>query len=190
MKKAFIICGPETSGTRLTRMCFLKAGVQEVGFDMGPALDVFERDTHLLLMKQSKEVFARRSIPHGWKRGEPIDMLDIAKYHIGFLKQGFDPYWIVPIRNFHALARAKEKKRRKDDKRESIDVVTGQYNYIFARLIDVGAAYYFFNVSALMLNVERELIGLERWTGVRFPLADIEREVYDADKKYYERNRT
>jgi len=193
LKTVFIICGPESSGNRLTASIFRKVGLPEVSHDYGDAMRTFKEPRDIKTMAENTWIFARRSIPHGgsFKHKDELNYLDIPAYEEEFVKRDFKPKWIIPIRSMYPLVRSKQKRKRTPKGiREKVKVVNsfvaGQYLRIFSGLIDIGdAEFHLFNTSLLMLAPDRELIGLENFIGFELPREEIKKEIYDADDKHY-----
>jgi hypothetical protein len=59
-----------------------------------------------------------------------------------------------------------------------------QYKYIFD-LIESNWAVHIINTSLLMVRPERELQGLEKFTGFLLPIEEIKLGILDADEKYF-----
>jgi len=196
MKTVFIICGPESSGNRLTRMILKSIPILEVGNDYERAMRMFEEKRDIDLMKENTWLFAGRSIPHGGtfgNREKVPEYLSLDKYEKAFINFGFKPKWIIPIRSIYPLMKSKMARKRtpigvRENDAAMYQFISGQYLHIFSGLVDIGdAIFHLFNTSALMLNPDRELMGLEKFFGFELDIKRIKKEIYDADAKHYER---
>lgn len=181
MKKAFIIAGPEQSCTRLSLLLFKVAGIVEVGDDMGRALDLFVWKKHLKLLDENDLVCARRSIPHGKDK----EYLNIPEYEREFIARGFLTYWIVPVRTFLCMEESKRSRNTVLKDQIPIKNIQNEYTHIFRGLSHCQANCYILSTSLLMVDLQREIKSLSKFTGIDFPISKLKKEVFDADIKYY-----
>ena len=98
-RKAYLVVGPESSGTRIVTRLFVEAGC--VGsFEHSQPLDKFLRLKRMTLdnYSESEKFVLRRSVPHGTK------FPDLKHINDRFVANGCKTTWIILLREWTALA--------------------------------------------------------------------------------------
>lgn len=123
MAEAFLVLGPESSGTRMMTKILLKAGC------LGEATHNQTWD-HLHFPVGDQPIVFRRSIPHAKK------MPDITSIVARMQYSGYDVSVIVTVRDWHAMALSQVSNRHVKSEKEAIMNIRSAYPHIF-RFLDV-----------------------------------------------------
>lgn len=170
MKKAFVVLGPESSGTKLVTKIFIESGC-------------FGDDGHNQKLDQNTELndidtlVFRRSVPHS--RVFP----DIKGIQDRFEKQGFEVFWVIVVRDWTCTAESAPKYGHKGCVQSARKCLPGEWRYIGDNLKHM-KKFYFILTSALFLEPLRSLKSLENWIGMSINYG-IVKEIFDADEKYF-----
>ena len=166
MKRAFLVFGPESSGTRLMTRIFV--GVDCAGsYGREQPWDDETPDEDLIVW--------RRSFPHRGEWPDVSEMIDLLT------EEGYEASPIVMSRDWHCTARSQVNNHRPKSMEEAIENIRQAYLYIFDA-ID-GLPYEIVNYEALVLrptptvNALFGRLGLPTLGGV---------DVRDENAKYYE----
>lgn len=170
MKKAYLVVGPESSGTRMMTEIFVKGGcfgdfTHDQKLDNGDESN-FKKDL----------IVWRRSYPHG---GQWPDLEFMYNYLKG---RHYKVYVVVMTRDMHAMALSQVKtwKRVYDG---AINSIRTAYATIFSQLLRANLPYIVVSYESL---VQRGIEVLKK----TLPLIDFEApesfEFYDGNEKWYE----
>lgn len=153
-KLAFLIYGPESSGNHITRT-FLKAMDCSIGGNSVPFGSI-DGKTHL------------------------PDMLGLAHK---CEKEGWSVVWVIPIRDFHCMAKSKIHRNRAKDLDAAFLQIKNEYRYIFDVILKHGGDYFLLPMNVLFEHPEYLALELQH-------LYDVGRykpiKIYDADAKHRE----
>ena len=188
MKKVFIVIGPESSGTRIvTRLLCMSGCAGDYGHEQRLDRFVYSEgveksiDVCGVLGEHCETIVLRRSIPYDSDRRP-----DILGIGAKFRSAGFEPYYIVTMRDWTCNAASKINNGHGTD----IDLAK---NSPVEEWADIGTMFTEFDgkfcivmTSSLFTNPERAISGLEKWTGLVFP-KNADKVVFDADSKYYDK---
>lgn len=181
MKKVFIVIGPESSGTKIVTRLLCMAGCAG-DYEHEQRLDKFVYEDGIeigTILGEYETIVLRRSIPHSSELRP-----DIQGIGAKFQSAGFEPYWIVVMRDWCCNAKSKVsvgyQPRLETSKKNLVD----EWTHIGSIFVEFDGRFYIVLTSCLFTNPERVLGGLEDWVGFSFP-NDAKKIVFDADKKYY-----
>lgn len=188
MKKVFIVVGPESSGTRvITRLFCMSGCVGDYGHEQ--RLDRFvynegvEKGIEIcgVLGRDCETIVLRRSIPYDSDRRP-----DILGIGAKFRSAGFEPYYIVTIRDWTCNAASKINMGHGTNLDMAKDSLVEEWSDIGAMFAGFNGKFCIVMTSSLFTNPERVISGLEDWTGLVFT-KEAYKVVFDADSKYYEK---
>lgn len=182
MKKIFIVVGPECSGTRIVTRLLCMAGCAG-DYEHEQRLDRFvhEEDVEIdTILGKNEAIVLRRSVPHG-KDHRP----DILRIGAKFQAAGYEPYYIITMRDWICNAKSKIKIGQRPILEVSKKNLTEEWSDIGGMFAGFAGRFYIILTSYLFICPERALNGLENWLELNFPPGskDI---IFDADAKYYE----
>lgn len=165
--KAFLVVGPESSGTRLMTSILIAAGCY--GDDThDQRLDLEIPDNEPLLVW-------RRSVPH---RGEWV----YPSYYLERLQAaGYETTILIMSRDWHSMAISQEQAPHAADVREAQENIRQAYCHIFQHIRDT--RFEIVNYEALTQRPEGTIRYLLRRLGLPEPGAFP--AVYDGNLKYY-----
>lgn len=184
MKRVFIVVGPESSGTRIITRLFCMAGC--VGdYEHEQRLDNFVHNESVeicrVLGKDCETIVLRRSIPHD------SDLRpDVLGIGAKFQSAGFEPYYIVTMRDWICNAASKINMGHGTDFDMAKNSLVEEWSDIGKMFTEFNGNFYMVITSNMFTNPERAIGGLENWTGLVFP-KDAYDVVFDADSKYYDK---
>lgn len=162
MRKAYLIVGPESSGTRVVTRLFVEIGCVG-GFTHHQPLDKFVQGGGGIEQhgEDARFVF-RRSVPHNlsWP-----DLGDIDKR---FKEHGCETLWIVLVRDWYALAHSKARQGHTKALDEAYGKLVPQYNHIFKCILENDLNYILLSTSLMFVHPVRALRRLEEMTGLTF----------------------
>lgn len=167
MGKAFLILGPESSGTRLVTRILIGAGCLGSSEHLQPFDHEIPSNRELIVW--------RRSFPHKGQWPNVPSLISTLQW------RGYHVVGVVTLRDFSCMAKSQVRTHRPDTLREAISNIRKAYVTIFTGL----GKNPFFTVSyeelilrpALALESTCKLLGLE-------PTTDFE-EIADGNEKYY-----
>lgn len=170
--KAFIVVGPESSGTRITTKILVKSGC--FGDDgLEQRLDEVVRSG---VPFEQPRIVIRRSVPNG-EDPEP----DIDHVRHVFEENGYKTYFILTVRDWYA--NYKSNVSYGFTEKLSLQKLVKGWVWLVGK---VKPPFFFFNTSLLFKDPEAALQSLE-WF-VSFPInREIVSEIFDADKKHFMR---
>lgn len=175
MNKAFIVIGPESSGTKVTTSLFCHAGCYG-DYTHLQRLDAFVEGADFPKEAQGKDVVFRRSVPHGG-RFHGIELVQNR-----FSGQGLAPKWIITVRDWYCNTYSAPKYGHKRSVQEEKEKLPLEWVYIGNNLRFM-KDFYFLLTSQMFLDPERALYGLSVWAGI--DLVKHSSIVVDADEKYF-----
>jgi len=175
MKKAFLVVGPESSGTKLVTQLFCMAGCAG-DFEHKQRLDDFVVGGLFPREMKGKDIVFRRSVPHG---GEFPDLLAIERK---FKEREYEIGWVVIFRDWYANICSAPKYGHKRSIREAQNRLPEEWKYI-AGYIPKFENFYFLLSSQLFVKPRRALFGLSVWAGLG--LIQHSSIIKDADEKYF-----
>jgi len=181
MKKVFFIVGPESSGTRIVTRLFCLAGCWG-DWSHEQRLDrfVYGKVSKIPdLAEESEAIVFRRSIPH-----YPVVRPDIVGIGDMFLSVGFQPYYIVTMRNWGCNAASKERVGHSPDLSKAKQDLTEEWVNIGNLFGGFGGRFYVILTSSLFRDPQRAINDMGTWLKLKFPPQATE-VVFDADEKYY-----
>jgi hypothetical protein len=174
-RKAYIVVGPESSGTRVVTRLLVEAGCVGVYSHKQP-LDAFVKSGKYSLDKHGEDAkfVLRRSIPHG--TGFP----DLKQIEDRFKSHGCATTWILILREWTALALSKVGQGHARSLDQARAAIQPQYYYIFNFIGEHRPNFIFVDTSFMFVNPDRALRRLEQGTGLKFN----KKIINDADKKH------
>lgn len=173
--KAFVVIGPESSGTRIVTRLFCAVGCLG-GYEHVQPLDCFIENGGDFPYVKGRDIVFRRSVPHA------NQVPDICRIQDKFEREGFDVYWIIVIRDWYCTIASAAEHKHKCSNEKAANQLPQEWAYIGMNLGNM-KRFYFLLSSQMMLSPERALIGLERYTKLEFSLyTDL---VRDADVKHF-----
>ena len=184
MKRVFMVVGPESSGTRVVTRLLCMAGCAGDSNDE-QRLDAFVHNEDVeictILGKDCDTIVLRRSIPHD------SDLRpDILGIGAKFQSAGFEPYYIVTMRDWTCNAASKINMGHGTDLAIARKGLVEEWSYIGTMFVGFDGNFCIVMTSSLCTNPERVIMGLKGWTGLVFP-EDAKNIIFDADAKYYEK---
>ena len=173
MRNAYLILGPESSGTKMMTKLFCKAGCYGDDGDV-QRLDVVVAGGDFPYIMESNLVF-RRSVPHGKRYA------DIADIDSKFGKKGYIPKWIVLFREMERTAISAFNHGHKSSIEEARFRLIYELQFIGANLGHM-SNFYLVSSSHLFQNPQRVLRGISKYAGIDLvPYTGI---IEDVDSKY------
>ena len=184
MKRVFIVVGPESPGTRVVARLFCMAGcVGDYVHEQRLDKFVYENDVGIdeVLGEGHETIVLRRSIPHD------SDLRpDVLGIGAKFQSAGFEPYYIVTIRDWTCNAASKINMGHGTNLAVAKKSLIMEWSDIGMMLSGFDGKFCIVMTSSLFTNPGRVIRGLEDWTGLVFP-EDTNNIIFDADAKYYEK---
>ena len=168
MKRAILVLGPESTGTRLITRALLLAGCKGSADHRQP----FD----LELPANERLIAWRRSVPHNkvWPDiNQMFDSLDGLGYNV---------YAVVTTRDFFAVTESQVKNRHVPNKVRAIGNICKAYSHIFSELNRIGIRHIVISYESLIqrptlcLRENFKLLGLHYPGGI---------EVRDGNSKFY-----
>ena len=168
MGKAYLILGPESSGTRCVTRLLIKAGCHggadhEQAFDRSPPSGV-------------SPVVWRRSVPHGKSWPEITRMVNSLE------ARGYEVRVIVTTRDWHPTVESQVKARHVADRNEAVRNLRRAYPFIFEHLARAGVPYWVVSYEALVARPKKVAAKLMEMLGLPLP---EKIEIFDGNEKYY-----
>lgn len=168
MGKAYLVLGPESSGTRCVTRLLLDAGCRgeaghEQPFDRNPPSGV-------------SPVVWRRSVPHGKKWPDITKMIDVLKAN------GYDVRAIVTTRDWHPAIESQLKARHVGSRKEARANLRRAYPFMFEHLARAGVPYWLVSYEALVARPRKVATKLMETLGLPVP---EKIEIFDGNEKYY-----
>jgi hypothetical protein len=175
-RKAFLVTGPESSGTKLVTRLFVESGCWgDYGHEQ--RLDAYvEGRSRWPVPSGEKAVVFRRSVPHGG--GWP----DLAEIQEKFVARHYDPFWVVTVRDWYCTIHSAAVNRHKPSVSQARKSLLREWAYIGKHLEEL-SEFCFVNTSYLFKDPLQGLRSLSYWTGFEFR-PGIEEIIFDADAKY------
>ena len=175
MKRAFLILGPESSGTKVAAKLFCLAGCQG---DHGhlQRLDAFAEGASFPEEMKDKDIVFRRSVPHGGR------MPDIVELQSKFLDVGYNPKWVITVRDWYCNIRSAPQYGHKASIEEETERLPKEWAYIGQHL-QFMKSFYFLIFSQMVLDPVRALKGLSYWSGLN--LVEYVEIIRDTDERYF-----
>lgn len=163
MKRAFIVVGPESSGTRVLTRLLIALGCWGDGGHYQP-LDRQIRERKVSLVKSGdKDIVFRRSIPHS---GKYPDIVDIANV---FLRAGALPILIVTTRNWPCMALSQVKNRHARSVEEAYGKIRKAEKIIAEDIERGGLSYLKVHYDFLVMHPRAAIKALTHFLGVESP---------------------
>jgi hypothetical protein len=153
MKKAFLIVGPESSGTRALAKIFVESGCVGSYGHSQPFDDPWPSGTE-------ENIVWRRSVPHDGLK-EP----DLDKMYSYLVSKDYDVCFLVTTRNIDCMA-SSQVKTWGYTREESLKNIYDSYIFIFSIIGNMKGNYYMVNYESLIqdeayiLRTLSELIGI------------------------------
>lgn len=119
MKTAYLVIGPESSGTRMMTKILIKAGCA------GDSGHIQRWDTQPLL---GNNIVWRRSVPHAGHSLSSVRFANLAK------SQGYTPVLIIMNRDWHAAAQSKVSQSLAVDYNSALLAIASAYNFLYEGL--------------------------------------------------------
>ena len=132
------------------------------------------------ILGECDTIVLRRSIPYSSELRP--DVLEIGAK---FLLDGFEPYYIVTIRDLVCNAASKINMGHGKDLSMAKKSLIEEWLDIGIMLTGFDKQFYIILTSCLFMQPERALHSLESWLGFHFP-DGAKKIVFDADAKYYD----
>jgi hypothetical protein len=183
IRRVFMVVGPESSGTRiLTRLLCMAGCIGDYGHEQRLDRFVYEDGISIkeIFEYEPKTIVLRRSIPH-----YPNVRPDIIEIGTKFKKAGFEPFYIVAVRDWICTAKSKVRTEHCQNWPDAKMTLAEEWAYIGNCLGYFAGHFYMVITSCLFINPERTLKSLEDWIRLQFPPGAKE-ILYDADLKYYQ----
>ncbi len=168
MGKAYLILGPESSGTRCVTRILLDAGCHggaghEQEFDRAPPRGV-------------SPVVWRRSIPHGKEWPDITRMVNVLKAN------GYEVKAIATTRDWHPAIESQLKARHVGSREEARANLRRAYPFIFWHLAETKIPFWVVSYEALVARPKKVVGKLMEALGLPVP-GKI--EIFDGNEKYY-----
>ena len=181
MKRIFFVTGPESSGTRIVTRLLCLAGC-EGDYEHEQRLDKFvygEESEISDAMKGNEALVFRRSIPH-YPEARP-DIIEIGNK---FRLNGFEPYYILTMRDWGCNAASKKRVGHSLDFQSAKEVLIQEWGYISHMFVKFEKLVYIVLTSGLFRDPKRTINDLGTWLKIKFP-PEAEEIIFNADEKYY-----
>lgn len=182
MRKAFLVCGPESSGNKLTTQLFCMAGCAGTWTepqDLNHFVAGREHDITKIIGKAQVLVYIQ-SIPGG-----PIYRPDLPAIKRRFESAGFPTSTIIVSRDWHACTKSKLLHGHQSSLTTAWSELEQEWIHVGQCLLHL-RPFYILSTSYLFLSPTRALIGLEHFTGLQFPKS-ARALIDDADAKHFTR---
>jgi hypothetical protein len=178
MKKAIIVCGPESAGNHLLESLLNGRDRVTVPGDENE-VHTMARLEDYLKRHQGSNIVIQRSLPcnrEWWK---------FDSYLLGtFIEYGFDIKVIVVSREWRAMMKSQFHKHTPCSEGEALNNIRLAYNLLFTELTAIKIPYVIVNYEALVHQREETLKSLEMLFDMRFGCSGI--VVKDGNRKWYE----
>lgn len=177
MKRFYGIVGPESSGTKIITALFVKAGCFGDGPQHEQRIDKVISGSESLEsigIKPENDIVLRRSVPYG------ASWPDLIVINNLFVSKGYQPLWIILLRDWTCNVQSKIKQNHKKDKDTANRYLFEEIKVIFKQVLSMNVPFYVLNTSLLFERKRQALIRLEEITGLSFDCSDI----YNADEQY------
>ena len=178
MKKAFLVIGAESSGTKLVTQLLANhgcAGQNEVVDNDQVVLGAMEKNLPL----DSDPIVVRLSVPHGLVTYD----VEAFLWHLHCI--GYDPLTIVTVRDWNANLHSQlHDNTYAFGKKHAMYKLEKAYKTIFKGLIATDAAYFMVNYEAIIARPKDYMNWIVWRCGLKFE-EDKCPEVHDANEKWY-----
>ena len=148
-KKALLVFGPESSGTRgTTRFMIENGGYWGTDNHIQP-LDEFvygRVPIELIVPEDVNEIVFRRSIPHAGNY-EDLNAIDTL-----FLNAGYSTKWLMVLRDLPEIVRSKIARQHSPDETDAWMKTIYQYNFIFENISNKTNGVYFLPFTTMIKN--------------------------------------
>ena len=168
MSKAYLVLGPESSGTRCITQLLVDAGCRG---DAG-----HEQPFDRRLPEGVSPIVWRRSIPHGKQWPDIGAMVDALK------AKGYDVRAIVTTRDWHPVIRSQVKARHVAGRDEALANLRRAYPFTFEHLMKAAIPWWLVSYEALVARPKKVAANLLAELGLPLP---EKVEVFDGNEKYY-----
>lgn len=165
-RRAFLVLGPESSGTRLLTRIFINAGCY------GDAGDVQRLDEGLT---GESMIVWRRSVPHN--RAWP----DITEMIADLRAAEYEVQSIVTSRDWAAMTQSQASAGHVPSPEAAIENLWRVYPFITGQLAAHHVPYFMVSYDSLVQRPAKVLRWLSRQTGTTLPVV----EIYDGNAKWY-----
>jgi len=151
--RAFLVTGPESSGTRLMTRLLIKNGF------LGDAGHV-QRWDNLVFPEPERPIVFRRSMPHGGQWPVLRDVIGVLQ------RKGYDVHVVVMAREWWAMTRSQVKAGHVPNEQVALHHIRQAYALIMAAVQTTGVTWYMVPYEALVLHPEAQhhilgVLGLE-----------------------------
>lgn len=158
MKKAFIIAGPESSGTRMLTKIFIESGCfgsddHDQPFDHKPPLE-------------EENVVWRRSIPHGGVKEPNIEYM--YKY---LVDKNYEVILIIINRDIFCTINSQISNNHVTEEDTSIQNIQDSFVFIFGLIKKLNIKYFLINYESLILHYTWTIKNLSKL--INFNLIDF-----------------
>jgi len=180
-RKAFVVVGPESSGTRFVTKLFIRVGLVEPLNNIECSNSDFLKEV-ISRSRGKDSIVCRRSFPHGRRK----DMWDICLSDIRdtLIVYGFDPRFIITIREQYALAGSKLYRKHCSIPDRPYESIRKEYVFILRQLTE-DINFYLLSTSLLMVSPNRVLRSLSKWVGFDLNTPKNTSFIVDADRKRF-----
>lgn len=168
MKRAFIVCGPESCGNRILTRILVAAGCYGDG-KISQRLDYKEPAADLIVWA--------RSFPHAGRWPNLVKM--IAKLEM----QGYEVTALVPTRDWFATAISQVEAMHVPTLEWSDHNQQAAYKRIFAELDTAGVPFIVVHYDSLVHRPQRYIKALMAWLDL--PMPETHERIIDATEKRY-----
>lgn len=170
-RRAFVILGPESSGTRLMARLFIRAGAHG-DYEHRQRLDAMlsngDRPTHPV-------VVVRRSYPYS------KEWPNLGKLKGRLERAGYEVRAVVVLRSLQFTALSSNRQMHTRSREHGIRRSTEAFKHIGTALAESGLPFVWLTYESLVQRPEQELTWLFQWAGLPAPL-DV--EIFDGNAKY------
>lgn len=167
MKTAYLVIGPESSGTRMMTKILIEAGC------VGDPGHTQRWDSQALV---GDNIVWRRSVPHA---GEWISSVDFAKK---VELQGYTPVLIIMNRDWHAAAQSKISQSLAPDYKSSLSAIAEAYDYLYAGLNKSKHKFMTVSYESLVSRPRKVLKQISAFT--KLPI-NINHNIKDGNTKWF-----
>lgn len=178
--KAFIILGPESSGTRYMTRLFIQAGCYG---DRGHSqrLDKYIPEVSEGIVKDHKALVWRRSLPHG--SGGDKGFPDIVHMKRTLEFAGYDAYAIVMVRDWSCMLQSQvDKRSRVGDYHTASQNTREAYNRIFMAMHFESIPYFMVTYESMLNKRAVVRLFIESFA---LPPPQVNFKIVDGNEKYY-----
>jgi hypothetical protein len=179
MKRAFIVCGAEASGTKLTTKILLASGCE------GDATNEqwVERALKNKYTFECDPVVLRQSFPCG------LEAPDLKRYIWHFHCIGYAPQVIVTVRDWWANQQAQlYKQTHALNPEHSLNKMQEAYLSIFYELHHFRIPFLIVTYESIIARPELTVRNIISWCNLPQPEMSKLPEIYDANEKWYSGN--